>query len=388
MLTPFKFLSFKPKVLLFFILVLTVSVNAYGKQNDSKFRKVEATGRAILIDGNLEVSRKRAIEDALYIAALKGGAKVRGFSAIGADTIINEQSVVRAASKVIDFKIIKETQDKEFISIKISAIVGNNLLSQNCKIRPINISLFKGHIKVDSNVPSNLARKMPMWFDNFYEIITNSPNVAALDYRTKSIERVIKSQKNATFNYTALTNGIPYVQAGDYSLVPHLSLTKNNSETGLYSNFIIKTTFKIYKGSSFKLLPLKNYNYSFNYNVDSKFQFLRNVSTLNTIEIDKSLKLHLGDVAKKFFKDLYCRPLEGKLSFINSELSVDLGYKQGLKEKQIGIVRGLKIKNSMLSDSSVILHAENINENKSKLLPLNDNIKLESLHNLTIEFVE
>ena len=55
--------------------------------------------------------------------------------------------------------------------------------------------------------------------------------------------------------------------------------------------------------------------------------------TLNTIEIDKSLKLHLGDVAKKFFKDLYCRPLEGKLSFINSELSVDLGYKQGLKEK-------------------------------------------------------
>ena len=35
---------------------------------------------------------------------------------------------------------------------------------------------------------------MPMWFDNSYEIITNSPNVAALDYRTKSIERVIKSQ--------------------------------------------------------------------------------------------------------------------------------------------------------------------------------------------------
>ena len=115
---------------------------------------------------------------------------------------------------------------------------------------------------------------------------------------------------------------------------------------------------------------------------------MRNVSTLDTIEIDKNLKLHLGDVAKKFFKDLYCRPLEGKLSFINSELSVDLGYKQGLKEKQIGIVRGLKIKNSMLSDSSVILHAEYINENKSKLLPLNDNIKLESLHNLTIEFVE
>ena len=388
MFNSFKFLSFMSKVVLFFIFVLTASMNAYGKQSDSKFRKVEATGRAILIDGNLDVSRKRAIEDALYIAALKGGAKVRGFSAIGADTVINEQSVVRAASKVIDFKIIKETQDKEFISIKISAIVGDNLLSQNCKIRPINISLFKGQIRVDSNVPSSLARKMPVWFDNFYEIISNSSNVAALDYRTKSIDKVIKSQQNASFNYSALTDGIPYVQAGDYSLVPQLSLTKNNLESGLYSSFNIKTTFKIYKGSSFKLLPLKIYHFSFNYNVDSKFQFLRNVSTVDTIQIDQNLKEHFRDVAKKFFKDLYCRPLEGKLSFISSELSVDLGYKQGLKEKQIGIVRGLKIKNSMLSNSSVILHVENINENKSKLLPLNDSIKLENLHNMTIEFVE
>ncbi len=384
----FKFSAFKSKSFLFIILVLAVSMNAYAKQNDSNFRKVEATGRAILLDGQLEVSRKRAIEDALYIAALKGGAKVSGFSTMGADTIINEQSVVRATSKVVDFKIIKETQDKEFISIKISAIVGDDILSQNCKIKPINISLFKGHLNVDSDVPSNLARKMPVWFNNFYEIISNSSNVSALDYRTRSIDTVIKSQKNPTFNYTALTSGIPYVHAGDYSLVPHILLTKKKLEQNLYSNFIIKITFKIYKGSSFKLLPLKSYNFAFDYNIDSKFQFLRNFSTLDTNQIDKDLKEHFKIVSKRFFKDLHCRPLEGKLTFANSELSVDVGYKQGLKEKQIGIVRGLKIKNSMLSNSSVILHAENINENKSKLLPLNDNIKLESLNNLIVEFVE
>ena len=73
---------------------------------------------------------------------------------------------------------------------------------------------------------------------------------------------------------------------------------------------------------------------------------------------------------------------------INGELKVDIGSKQGLKSKQIGIVRGLKIKNSMLSNSSVILHAEFIGKNKSKLLPLNDNIKLETLDNLIVEFVE
>ena len=93
-------------------------------------------------------------------------------------------------------------------------------------------------------------------------------------------------------------------------------------------------------------------------------------------------------VTKSVFQDLHCRPLEGKLSLINGELKVDIGSKQGLKSKQIGIVRGLKIKNSMLNNSSVILHAEYIGKNNSKLLPLNDNIKLETLDNLIVEFVE
>jgi hypothetical protein len=73
---------------------------------------------------------------------------------------------------------------------------------------------------------------------------------------------------------------------------------------------------------------------------------------------------------------------------VDGKLKVDLGSKQGLKSKQIGLVKGLKIKNSMLSNSSVILHAEVINDNDSQLLPLNDNIKLETLDNLIVEFME
>ena len=150
----------------------------------------------------------------------------------------------------------------------------------------------------------------------------------------------------------------------------------------------MKISFKIYKGSNFKLMPVKTFDFPIKYNVDSKFQFLKNASTLNINAVDMMLKDHLNTVTKGFFKNLYCRPLEGKLSLLDGELTVDLGRKQGLKEKQIGLVRGLKIKNSMLSNSSVVLHAESIGENNSKLLPLNDNVKLDSLDNLIVEFVE
>jgi hypothetical protein len=371
-----------------FILLSILSINLLAEENDSKFRQVEATGRAILIEGNLEISRKRALEDALYIAALKGGANVNGFSAIGANTIINDQAIITAAYKVIDFKILKETQDKEFLSIQISAIVGGDLSSKNCKVRPINISLFQGHMSIGSDVPSNLARKMSSWFNDFYEIISNVPNVSALDFRNRSIDKVIKSNQNSSFDYNALANGIPNIQPGDYSLVPSLVLTKDYSKNNVFSNFTVKISFKIYKGSNFKLMPIKTFNFPIKYNVDSKFQFLKNASTLNINSTDMMLKDHLKMVTKTFFKNLYCRPLEGKLSLLNGELTVDLGHKQGLKEKQIGLVRGLKIKNSMLSNSSVVLHAESIGENSSKLLPLNDNVKLDSLDNLIVEFVE
>ena len=370
------------------ILFSIFSFSVFAAQNDSNFRKVEATGRAILIDGKIDVSRKRALEDALYIAALKGGANINGFSAIGSNTVINDQAIVSAANRVIDFKIIKETQEKEFLSIKIAAIVGGNLSSKNCKVRPINISLFQGTFNVGSDVPSNLSRKMSLWFNQSYEIISKISNVNVIDYRNKLIDTVIKSNLNPSFDYNALTNGVPFIQSGDYSLVPNLTLTKNNFEENNYSNYLFQISFKVYKGSDFKLLPVKTYNFPIKYNLNSKFKFLKNISTLNINSVDEMIKKHLVKVTKSIFQDLHCRPLEGKLSLINGELKVDIGSKQGLKGKQIGIVRGLKIKNSMLSNSSVILHAEFIGKNKSKLLPLNDNIKLETLDNLIVEFVE
>ena len=370
------------------ILLSILSFNVFAAQSDSNFRNVEATGRAILIEGKIDVSRKRALEDALYIAALKGGANINGFSAIGSNTIINDQAIVTAANRVIDFKIIKETQEKEFLSIKIAAIVGGDLSSKNCKVRPINISLFKGSFNVGSDVPSLLSRKMSLWFNHSYEIISKASNVNVIDYRNKLIDAVIKSNINSSFDYHALTEGVPFIQSGDYSLVPNLTLTKNNFEENNFSNYLFQISFKIYKGSDFTLLPTKTYNFPIKYNLNSKFKFLKNISTLNINSVDEMIKKQLVKVTKSIFQDLHCRPLEGKLSLINGELKVDIGSKQGLKSKQIGIVRGLKIKNSMLNNSSVILHAEYIGKNNSKLLPLNDNIKLETLDNLIVEFVE
>jgi hypothetical protein len=370
-----------------FLLILFLSNKSLFAMDEKRFKQVEAIGRAVLIVDDIQTSRKRALEDALYLAALKGGADINGFSAITSNTVINDQSVVTATNRVIDFKIIKEEQDKEFLSIKISAVVGNKMSNKNCKVRPINIALLRGYFNSETNIPSKLSRQMSRWYNNIYDIISQLPNVKSINYRNKSLDQIIKSNINPTFDYNALTNGLPSIQAGNYSVVPELSLITNN-QGNTHSNYLLKVSIKIYKGNNFELMTVKTYDLPIQYERKSNFQFIRSISTLNIDLIDKTVFQHLNALAHNILKELNCSPLEGKLTFTKGELRVDIGKNQGIRDKQIGIVKGLNIKNSMLYNSSVILHTNKIFDNYSIVSPLNDKIKLNNLNNLMVEFAE
>ena len=367
--------------------ILIIFSNSLLANDNANFKQVEATGRAVLIAGDIETSRKRALEDALYIAALKGGADINGFSAITSNTVINDQSIVKATNRVLDFKILSEKQSKEFLSIKISAVVGGKLSKKNCKNRPINITLFRGSYNVESSVPSKLARYTPIWYGQVYDVISKLPNVKAINHKNKSLKQIIKSNVNSSFDYNALTNGLPIIQAGDYSLVPELLLTENNKQNS-FSNYLLKVSFKIFKGPEIKLMTTKTYDLPIEYQYKSKFQFINNISTSDIQLVDQNVHHHMLLAATKFLQDLNCRPLEGKLTVNEGSLVVDLGRKQGLKQKQIGLVKGINIQNSMLNNSSVIVHTNKIYDNYSILLPLNDNVKLSNLDNMIVEFVE
>ena len=371
---------------IFIFIALLAFNSALYAQDKSNFKHVEATGRSILLPENIETSRKRALEDAIYLAALKGGANVNGFSAISSNTIINEQSVIKATNRVLDFKILSETQNKEYLTIKIRAVVGTELSKQNCNIRPININLFKGSITVDTNVPSELARYTTLWNNKTYEYISKLPNVDINNFQNRQLNQIIKSSQNSSFNYNAITKGIPIIHPGNYSLVPEIVLTKTNKNS--FANYLLTISFDLYKGQNIKLETSKSYNLLINYQLESKFQFLKNISTLDLDKVDQNVNNHLSKVINSFFNDINCIPLEGKLTVNEGKLQVDLGSKQGLKHKQIGLVNGIKIQNSMLNDSILIVHTDDVFDNHSTLLPLNDNVKLTNLNNKIVKFVE
>ena len=103
--------------------ILSVVISTAFAENPLRF--IETTGRAVIEnDEMIDSSRRRALEDALYLAALHGGAKINGFSSVNTDTSIQESLVVQPASQLLDYTIISEEKTDTHFVIKVRSAVG------------------------------------------------------------------------------------------------------------------------------------------------------------------------------------------------------------------------------------------------------------------------
>ena len=84
-----------------------------GAPSNESLKLVTVTGRAAIMHKDaVDEARDMALEDALYYAALKGGAKIDGFSSVDSQTNLNDMFVVRPASQILDCSITNEIQDE------------------------------------------------------------------------------------------------------------------------------------------------------------------------------------------------------------------------------------------------------------------------------------
>ena len=82
-------------------------------------KSIISQGRAVIIDGNEEIAKKRALDDALYFASLQAGAKIDGYSSVDTNTSLKENLLVRPSSSIKDFVILEERKTKLIILLKL-----------------------------------------------------------------------------------------------------------------------------------------------------------------------------------------------------------------------------------------------------------------------------
>ncbi len=362
--------------------------------------EVTTTGRSVIINNDIRKARNLALEDALYLASLKGGARVEGFSSISKDTIINDQSIIKPTSSILDFKIINEVQTNEHFQVKILAVVGITNQVSKCNSKPINITVFNGNMNSESSLPSRLIRSMNFWYEEFFEILKKQDGFNIIDRRDINFKELRKSLKNPEYDYNAIVNGLPKIEKGNYSMVPFFELTHKNltnpsdnlsylSERGQAKFAKYRILLKFYRGSELKSFKEFVIEHDVKFDTKTNFQFMRALMKPNIKQIGRSIELKTINDLQKIITNFNCTPLSSKISITQGEeIFVDLGFEQGIYNRQIGIVKSGYNKNFLKKSDNLVFYVDEVFKNKSKIIPLSDETEIAKLDKMEIQFVE
>ncbi len=375
----------------FLTFFISIFFNYESSSNELSVQEVEVVGRSVIVNQDLKKARKLALEDALYLASLKGGAIVQGFSSVSRSTILNDQSIVKPTSKILDFKILSEKQNKEHFEIKILAVLGLGQSKTKCISKPLNITIFKGSIFSDFSLPSYLLRSMYIWYENFYEIIKTQKNINVSEIKDTNFKDVIKSSINKDYDYKALVNGLPKIQEGNYSLVPIFEITTMDIQHNFQNQYKVakfKITLNFYKGSNFKFYKKLIIEENLPYKYISKFQFISNNFSKSLDDLNLRVRKKIISKLKDVVVDFNCTPLEGIIKLDGNNLYVDIGESQGLYNRQIGVIKSNYNNSFSKKSQNVVLYVSEVSSNRSKLIPLDDRINISKLNKMKIQFVE
>ena len=120
----------------------------------------------------------------------------------------------------------------------------------------------------------------------------------------------------------------------------------------------------------------------------SNFQLISALTSKSKEEVSSDVISGITDGIIEMTKTFNCLPIEANLKLLNNSLFIDLGERHGLRNRQIGIIKKNYQSGLNTNLDTTVLFISEINENRSKLVPLNDKVKISELDRMKIEFIE
>jgi len=111
--------------IIFVLLNQTISASA-----EVFTKKIIASGRAIVLDGFEQQTEEKALESALYQAALQAGANIQGYSSYSSGLLMDEQTFVRTDTRIVDYAVISKNISEESVTVTIEAVAAVDMSSE------------------------------------------------------------------------------------------------------------------------------------------------------------------------------------------------------------------------------------------------------------------
>ena len=368
---------------LIFILAAIFSVVISKAFAEDTLRFIETTGRAIIEDDDtISSSRRRALEDALYLAALHGGAKINGFSAVNTDTSIQENLIVQPASQILDYTIISEDRSETHFVIKIRSAVGQ-LKEKGCESKALkSLSVYKPRIEIDPSAP--------YWVHSLADELTNgviasmklASDINLTDHSNIQLDQNKLIATNDDYDYISLTSGRERTQYGDYAAVSSISITEREKLVGFttYNSLIITFNTEVYEGSSYSFSFAKNKSMEALFSSSGPWRTINLLLKSDRNNIVEPLLVAAKEHAADITDNLVCKKINSVIAVKNGKIEVPLGKRHGIKLSALAVTKGEQTPFN-------ILRVEKVLESKSILIPLNNTLESSKLNGKSIQFL-
>ena len=361
--------------------LLLFALNPVFSKDSVRF--IETTGRAVIEDAaEVVTARRRSLEDALYLAALHGGAKIKGFSSVSTDTSIQENLVVQPDSYILDYNIISEDQTDTHFIIKIRAAVGN-LKSDSCENQGLkSISVYKPIISIHPNVPYWVQPLSSELIKAFMSSLKAEMNINLTDFTDVSLDQSELKSINDEFDYTSLTSGRSRTRSGDYAVVPSIIIDKSTKLVGFTTFNSLEITFltNIYEGASYSLSSSKSKTVEALFKSSGPWRNINLLLKSSRENIVEPILLKASEHSLDVAKDLICKKIHSRVAINNGQIEVPLGKRHGISLSSLAVTRGDQTPFN-------IFRVEKVLENKSFLVPLNDSVEVNKFSGKSIQFL-
>ena len=370
--------------LYFSTIILTLPLFALNPAfSKDSVRFIETTGRAVIEDAaEVVTARRRSLEDALYLAALHGGAKIKGFSSVSTDTSIQENLVVQPDSYILDYNIISEDQTDSHFIIKIRAAVGN-LKSDSCENQGLkSISVYKPIISIHPNVPYWVQPLSSELIKAFMSSLKAEMNINLTDFTDMSLNQSELKSINDEFDYTSLTSGRSRTRSGDYAVVPSIIIDKSTKLVGFTTFNSLEITFltNIYEGASYSLSSSKSKTVEALFKSSGPWRNINLLLKSSRENIVEPILLKASEHSLDVAKDLICKKIHSRVAINNGQIEVPLGKRHGITLSSLAVAKGDQTPFN-------IFRVEKVLENKSFLVPLNDSVEVNKFSGKSIQFL-
>ena len=361
--------------------LLLFALNPVFSKDSVRF--IETTGRAVIEDAaEVVTARRRSLEDALYLAALHGGAKIKGFSSVSTDTSIQENLVVQPDSYILDYNIISEDQTDTHFIIKIRAAVGN-LKSDSCENQGLkSISVYKPIISIHPNVPYWVQPLSSELIKAFMSSLKAEMNINLTDFTDVSLNQSELKSINDEFDYTSLTSGRSRTRSGDYAVVPSVIIDKSTKLVGFTTFNSLEITFltNIYEGASYSLSSSKSKTVEALFKSSGPWRNINLLLKSSRENIVEPILLKASEHSLDVAKDLICKKIHSRVAINNGQIEVPLGKRHGITLSSLAVTKGDQTPFN-------IFRVEKVLDNKSFLVPLNDSVEVNKFSGKSIQFL-